>query len=153
MAGDSRPKPLRCVALYAEEDEKGCLDVTLPVALQQDRVLMRRLHHRVIDLLEEKDILPLLARTVEEQLAALSTDVLSDYIEELVNECRTSRKKPPKSETKNEKATKSATKSAAKSPSEPEAEPDAEEQAEAQVKPRSRGRSRRASKPDARNPL
>jgi hypothetical protein len=81
------------VALHAEEDKQGRIDVILSPTIRQDHALMRRLHHRVVDLLAEKNMLDYFADDVEVRLAALSTDIVSDYVADLLKECETAAKK------------------------------------------------------------
>ena len=77
---------LQVVALHAEEDAQGRIDVILSATVRQDRALMVRLHHRVVDLLAEKCLLDDFADDVEERLAALGTDIISDFVANLLSE-------------------------------------------------------------------
>jgi hypothetical protein len=86
-----RPEPFEVVAPHAEEDEQGRINVMLPEAVREDRALMRWLHHRVVDLLAEKGLLGDFADDVEVRLSALGTDIVSDYVGELLTECQTAR--------------------------------------------------------------
>jgi hypothetical protein len=79
-------EPLQVVALHAEEDTQGRIDVILSATVRQDRALMVRLHHRVVDLLAEKCLLDDFADDVEERLAALGTDIISDFVADLLRE-------------------------------------------------------------------
>ena len=120
MARPKRMEPIGNVALYAEEDEKGRLDVTLPEDVVRDKTLMNRLHHRVVDVLVENGLLCYFTRALEEQLAALGADVLSDFIDGLVAECRTKKrkadpaKKPTAAGKPNSAKTPTSTKKSAK---------------------------------------
>jgi hypothetical protein len=78
--------PIQVVALYAEENAQGRIDVTLSETTVQNKALMVRLHHRVVDLLAEKGLLPYFADDVEARLAALGTDIISDYIADLLRD-------------------------------------------------------------------
>ena len=82
----NRREPIQVVALHAEEDAQGRIDVTLSATIRQNRALMVRLHHRVVDLLAEKGLLDYFADDVEERLAALGTDIISDFVADLLRE-------------------------------------------------------------------
>jgi hypothetical protein len=82
----NRRQPFQIVALYAEEDAEGRIDVTLSATIRQDRALMIRLHHRVVDLLAEKGMIDYFADELEERLAALGTDIISDFVADLTSE-------------------------------------------------------------------
>ena len=79
-------EPIQVVALHAEEDAQGRIEVILSATVRQDRALMVRLHHRVVDLLAEKGLLHDFADDVEERLAALGTDIISDFVADLLSE-------------------------------------------------------------------
>ena len=79
-------EPIQVVALHAEEDAQGRIEVILSATIRQDRALMVRLHHRVVDLLAEKGLLDDFADDVEERLAALGTDIISDFVADLLSE-------------------------------------------------------------------
>ena len=81
-----RPEPFQVVAEYAEEDEQGRINVTLSAMVRHNRALMLRLHHRVVDLLDKNGILSYFADDVEERLAALGPDIISDFIADLLKE-------------------------------------------------------------------
>ena len=74
------------VALHAELDAQGCLQVTLPEKVCQNLALMLWLHHRVVDLLADNGLLDFLTHDVEERLALLATDITSDYVAALLAE-------------------------------------------------------------------
>jgi hypothetical protein len=93
-------EPIQVVALYAEEDAQGRIDVTLSETTVQNRALMLRLHHRVVDLLAEKGLLPYFADDVEARLAALGTDIISDYVADLLRDTEVVVKKAMKPSTK-----------------------------------------------------
>ena len=82
----NRREPIQVVALHAEEDAKGRIEVILSATIRQNRALMVRLHHRVVDLLAEKGLLDYFADDVEERLAALGTDIISDFVADLTSE-------------------------------------------------------------------
>ncbi len=84
----NKREPIQVVALHAEEDAKGRIDVILSATIRQDRALMIRLHHRVVDLLAEKGMIDYFADDVEERLAALGTDIISDFVADLLSEGR-----------------------------------------------------------------
>ena len=79
-------EPIQVVALHAEENAQGRIDVILSETIRQNRPLMLRLHHRVVDLLAEKCLLADFADDVEARLAALGTDIISDFVADLLSE-------------------------------------------------------------------
>ena len=85
MAKEKRA-PFRMVAIHAEENKHGRIDIILPEDVMQDRPLMLRLHHRVVDLLDENGILGYFADDVEKRLAALGPGIISDFIADLLKE-------------------------------------------------------------------
>ena len=93
-------EPIQVVALYAEEDAQGRIDVTLSETMRQNKALMVRLHHRVVDLLAEKCLLPYFVHDLEERLAALGTDIISDYVADLLRDTEAVVKKAKKPNTK-----------------------------------------------------
>ena len=74
------------MALHAAEDNRGRIHVVLPDKVRRNYALMRRLHHRVVDLLAEKGMLDHFADDVEERLAALGPDIVSNFIADLLKE-------------------------------------------------------------------
>ncbi|MCP4248939.1 MAG: hypothetical protein GY778_18000 [bacterium] len=82
----NRREPIQVVALHAEEDAKGRIDVILSATVRQNRELMVRLHHRVVDLLAEKGLIDYFADDVQERLTALGTDIISDFVADLTSE-------------------------------------------------------------------
>ena len=82
----NRREPFQIVALYAEEDAEGRIDVVLSTTIRQDRALMVRLHHRVVDLLAEKGMIDYFTDELEGRLAALGTDIISDFVADLTSE-------------------------------------------------------------------
>jgi hypothetical protein len=93
-------KPIQVVALYAEEDAQGRIDVILSETTRQNKALMLRLHHRVVDLLAEKCLLDCFAHDLEERLAALGTDIISDYVADLLRDTEVVVKKAKKPRAK-----------------------------------------------------
>jgi hypothetical protein len=83
-----KPKLDQIVALHAMEDDRGRINVALPAEVRQNHALMHRLHHRVVDLLAEKGMLAFFADDVEERLASLSADIVSDFVAKLLKEGR-----------------------------------------------------------------
>jgi hypothetical protein len=79
------------MAEHAEEDDRGRINVVLPDEVRRDRNLMRRLHHRVVDLLADKGILECFADDVEERLASLGAEIVSDFVADLLREGRAAR--------------------------------------------------------------
>jgi hypothetical protein len=84
------------------EDEHGRIDVALPQKVRRDQALMRRLHHRVVDLLFEKGRHHQFAADVEEYLSALSVDIVSDYVVDLLKECESPKAKSKQPNGKND---------------------------------------------------
>ncbi len=82
----NKRKPLQVVALHAEEDAQGRIEVILSATIRQDRALMVRLHHRVIDLLAENGLLDDFADDVQERLTALGADIISNYVADLLSD-------------------------------------------------------------------
>ena len=85
MAREKRP-PYRMVTPYAEANKHGHIDVTLPEDVIRDRALMLRLHHRVVDLLDENGMLGYFVDDVEERLVALAPGIISNFIIDLLKE-------------------------------------------------------------------
>ena len=86
--------PIHPVALHAEQDFQGRIQVILPVEVRENLTLMLWLHHRVVDLLAETGLLHFLAHDVEERLALLSADITSDYVGDLLHEGEDAVKQP-----------------------------------------------------------
>ena len=80
------------MALHAAEDNRGRIHVVLPDKVRRNYALMRRLHHRVVDLLAEKGMLDHFADDVEERLSSLSVKIVSDFVAKLLNEARPAKK-------------------------------------------------------------
>ena len=74
------------VALHAEEDAKGRVRVTLSEPIVRKQRLMRWLHHRVIDLLADNQLLDCFADDLERRIALLSADITSDFVAALLEE-------------------------------------------------------------------
>ncbi|UCC30829.1 MAG: hypothetical protein JSU86_00850 [Phycisphaerales bacterium] len=89
-----KPDRIQPVALHAEEDPQGRIQVMLPERMRKNQTLMLWLHHRVVDLLADKGLLDFLAHDVEERLALLSTDITSDYVADLLHEAEDAVKQP-----------------------------------------------------------
>ena len=87
MAKKRNTRP-HLLALHTEEDSQGRLKVMLSETLRKDRELMRWLHHRVVDLLDDINALYYLDDELDERLSLLTVDVTSDYIENLLVEGR-----------------------------------------------------------------
>ncbi len=90
----NRRQPIQVVALHAEEDAKGRIDVILSATVRQNRDLMVRLHHRVVDLLAEKGLIDYFADDVQERLTALGTDIISDFVADLTSEAEAAMTEP-----------------------------------------------------------
>ncbi len=72
----------------AREDEEGGIKVTLPESVRGNLGLMRRLNHRVVDIIADYGFVDWLVHDVESRLAVLSTDVMHDFTKALVREAR-----------------------------------------------------------------
>jgi hypothetical protein len=72
------------------EDDRGRINIALPEKVRRDQALMRRLHHRVVDLLADKGMLGHFAEDVEERLATLGAEIVSDFVAGLLKEGRSS---------------------------------------------------------------
>lgn len=70
------------------EDEEGGIKVTLPESVRGNLGLMRRLNHRVVDIIADYGFVDWLVHDVEGRLAVLSTDVMHDFTKALVREAR-----------------------------------------------------------------
>jgi hypothetical protein len=87
-----KPKYLPVVADHAMEDSQHRISVALPDDVRDDRALMCRLHHRVVDLLDKKQMLEFFYEDVEDRLAALSAQIVSDFVAKLLKEVRVATK-------------------------------------------------------------
>ncbi len=74
------------VALHAEEDAKGRVRITLSALVVRKQRLMRWLHHRVIDLLADHQLLDCFDDDLERRIALLSADITSDFVAALLEE-------------------------------------------------------------------
>ncbi len=70
------------------EDEEGGIKVTLPESVRGNLALMRRLNHRVVDIIADRGFVEWLVHDVERRLAVLSADVMHDFTTALVREAR-----------------------------------------------------------------
>ncbi len=70
------------------EDEEGGITVTLPESVRGNLGLMRRLNHRVVDIIADHGFVEWLVHDVERRLAVLSADVMHDFTKDLVREAR-----------------------------------------------------------------
>ena len=84
----------------AREDEEGGITVTLPDSVRGNLALMRRLNHRVVDIIADYGFVDWLVHDVERRLAVLSTDVMCGFTTALVREARTATKQAGKAESK-----------------------------------------------------
>ena len=69
-----------------EEQDEARIEVKLSACLLDHTPVLRRLYHRVVDLLADYKMTPLLMRDVERLLTLLSTHILSTYVEDLISE-------------------------------------------------------------------
>ena len=72
----------------AREDEEGGIKVTLPESVRGNLGLMRRLNHRVVDIIADHGFVDWLVHDVERRLAVLSADVMFDLTTTLIREAR-----------------------------------------------------------------
>ena len=84
----------------AREDEEGGIKVTLPESVRGNLALMRRINHRIVDIIADHGFVDWLVHDVERRLAVLSTDVMYDFTTALVREARTATKQSEKAESK-----------------------------------------------------
>ena len=78
----------------AREDDEGGIKVTLPESVRGNLGLMRRLNHRVVDIIADYGFVDWLVHDVERRLTVLSADVMCDFTTALV---RAARAAPPPS--------------------------------------------------------
>ncbi len=83
-----------------QEDEEGGLKVRLPESVRGDLRVMRRLHHRVVDLMADIGLLEGLVHDVEARLTVLSFAIVGDYVTEMVREAKASSKTSAKGDPK-----------------------------------------------------
>ena len=83
-----RKKPIQNICYFAEENGQGRIKVVLHTLDYEDKQYLPWLFHRVIDLLHEKHLLSSFIGELEECIAALTTDVMSDYITDLLAEAK-----------------------------------------------------------------
>ncbi len=87
-----------------QEDEEGGFKVRLPESVRGDLRVMRRLHHRVVDLMADIGLVKGLVHDVEARLSVLSFAIVGNYVTEMVREARASSKTPAKGDLKRRRA-------------------------------------------------
>ena len=64
----------------------GDCDVTLPDWVRNDVNMLRRLHHKVVDLLADNDHITWMIQDVEDRLGALGRDVIRETVSDMIAE-------------------------------------------------------------------
>ena len=72
--------------LIAVEDPNGGYTVKLPESVRDDLEIMRRVAHRMVDEVAERGLLNWLLHTVEENLGALTDDIIAEFVLNLISE-------------------------------------------------------------------
>ena len=70
----------------AVEDPDGGYTVRLPDSVRDDLEIMRKVAHRMVDEVADRGLLSWLPHTVENNLGALTDDIIGDFVLNLVNE-------------------------------------------------------------------
>lgn len=70
------------------EDDDGGIKVTLPDSVRGNLRLMRRIHHRVVDIMADYGFVDFLVHDVEARLGILSADITCDFVKDLIREAR-----------------------------------------------------------------
>ena len=79
-----------------DEDPAGGLTVTLAQSVRDNLPVMRGLHHRVVDVMADRGLVQCLVYDVETRLAALSEQIVGDFVTDLVREARAGARKSAK---------------------------------------------------------
>ena len=85
---DDGPRYLTNGGLHAYVGEDGDFKVVLDEHVKKDADVMHALHHRVIDLLVDASLLHRFDGDLDERLTALAPDIISDFIQHMVNDSR-----------------------------------------------------------------
>ena len=73
-----------------QEDPEGGLTVTLPTSVHGNLPVVRGLYHRVVDVIADHGLVEWLVYDVETRLAALSEQIVDDFVTDLLREAKAS---------------------------------------------------------------
>jgi len=86
----------KAVNPIAVEDPDGGYTVKLPDSVRDDLEIMRKVAHRMVDEVADRGLLSWLPHTVENNLGALTDDIIGEFVLNLVNEATGKKEVPAK---------------------------------------------------------
>ncbi len=94
--------------------DEGCyltsrVRVNLPESIRHDPVMLRRLHHLVVDITADRGFVETMADDAEMRLGVLSSDMVANYVLDLLGQAYLSRRRSKKTK-KSKKTAKGARK-------------------------------------------